>query len=244
MRYKCLYSYDGSQFDGYQKQKNTNNTIQFCLEECLSSLFKQPMSVVGCGRTDKGVSALKACFHFDAPFYIKSDNILKVFKRLRIHGINVFDCVAVDDSFHARYSVIKKHYRYRINCGAYNVLERNYVWQLNRGLDLDLMITAARDLVGRHDFSAFSKNKLSEIPDQVRTIYNIDIYRKEDLVIIDFFGDGFLRYMIRNIVGVLILIGLRQKDVDYARIVLESRSKLINQSIADAAGLMLVEVFY
>ncbi len=244
MRYKCLYSYDGSQFDGYQKQKNNNNTIQFCLEECLSNLFNQPVHVVGCGRTDKGVSALKACFHFDAPFYIDSANILKVFLRLRNKGINVFDCILVDDSFHARYSVIKKHYRYCINCGEYNILARNYVYQLNQQLDLNLMIDASKDLVGKHDFSAFSKNKLNETPDQVRTIYNIDIYRDGDLVIIDFFGDGFLRYMIRNIVGVLILIGLRQKDKDYARIVLESKSKLINQSIADAAGLMLVEVFY
>lgn len=244
MRYKLIYAYDGSLFDGFQKQKNSMNTIQQQLESNLSILFNQNISVVGCGRTDKGVSALAAVCHFDTDKYIDSSNILKFLVRLRKLGINVFSCELVDISFHARYNVKSKHYRYCINCGNFNILEKNYVYQLNKPLSIDLMKEAAVCLVGTHDFSAYAKNKLNEVPDQVRTIFNIHISQNSDYLFIDFYGDGFLRYMIRNIVGVLIEIGLRQKDISYAKIVLDSKSKIINQSIAGPEGLLLVEVNY
>lgn len=244
MRYKLIYAYDGSLFEGFQKQKNTVNTVQQQLEDNLAILFNQNISVVGCGRTDKGVSALAAVCHFDTDKLIASSNILKFLMRLRKIGINVFCCELVDTGFHARYNVKSKHYRYCINCGDFNVLEKNYIYQLNKPLCIELMNEAAACLVGTHDFSSFAKNKVSEVPDQVRTIFDIQINQNDDYIFIDFYGDGFLRYMIRNIVGVLIEIGLRQKDVSYAKIVLDSRSKLINQSIAGPEGLLLVEVNY
>lgn len=244
MRYKIIYSYDGSLFDGFQKQKNSLNTVQQKLEDSLSILFNQNINVTGCGRTDKGVSALAAVAHFDSQKEIACHNILKFLIRLRQIGINVFECELVDINFHARYNVKSKHYCYRINCGDYNVLEKNYVYQLNKKLCLELMIEASKCLIGRHDFSAYAKNKLSELPDQVRTIFDIQFRLDNHYLLIDFYGDGFLRYMIRNIVGVLIEIGLRQKDVSYAKIVLDSKSKLINQNIAGPEGLLLVEVNY
>lgn len=242
MRYFVSFSYDGSSFSGFQRQKNLK-TVQGTFENYLSLLEGKQVDLVASGRTDKGVHAKGQCAHFDLDKKVTLYGLKKYLNRSFKGEIYVSNIDVVDNSFHARYDVKNKVYSYYINMGDFNPIMRNYVYQYGKKLNVDLMKKASLYLIGEHDFRSFctdSKDKES----CVRSIYSISFEEKDDILKITFKGNGFLRKMIRNIMAILIEIGSQKKDVIYMEKVLCERNRNGNLKCIPGCGLYLEEVNY
>lgn len=242
MRYLMALAYDGSKFYGYQKQPKVK-TVQEELERALTMINNKQVNVSASGRTDAGVHALNQKAHFDLDIKITPDKLKQALNSLIDKSIYIKSVEEVDDNFHARFNVLKKEYVYKINVGEYNPLENDYVFQYNKKLNLDDMKRAIKYLEGTHDFKSFTKaNDLKE--DYVRTIYQTDIKCENDIVIISFVGSGFLRYMVRNMVGLLIEIGAGKKDYLCVKDILEAKNRCKAGITAHPEGLYLYNVWY
>lgn len=242
MRYFVSFSYDGSCFSGFQRQKNLK-TVQGEFEKCLFSLEGKPVDLVASGRTDKGVHAKGQCAHFDLETSVTLYGLKKYLNRSFNGEIYVSSVTIVSDDFHARYDVKDKIYSYYINMGEFNPMMRNYVYQYCNKLDVDLMKMASMCLIGEHDFRSFCTDSKDK-ENCIRNIYSIDFKIDEDILKITFVGNGFLRKMIRNIVAILIEIGSCNKDVSYMEEVLLKKSRNGNLKCAFAGGLYLEKVNY
>ena len=243
MRFLIKFSYDGTLYNGYQTQPSLT-TIQECLENALTKINNgKKTTITSTGRTDKGVHALCQYGHADIDVNITEKKLKRAMNSNLPDDIHVIETQIVEDDFHARYNVKEKEYQYIINVGEYNPLERNYVFQYNYQLNLEAMADAIKVFVGKHDFRAFvTDNKEKE--NCIRTIFYASIERKCDKIIITFRGDGFLRYQIRNMVGILIKVGenkISTKDVEK---ILESKDRTVGGKTAPAEGLYLTNVKY
>lgn len=203
-RYKCIVSYDGTHFVGFQKQLSAR-TIQGEIENALTQINKKPIRIYASGRTDSGVHALHQVFHFDSPLEIASENWQRAMNSLLPSDVYIKSVEPVSSDFHARYNVVFKEYRYYLSMGEYDPLKYNYIFQYNRPLDLEKMQEAIQLFVGTHDFRRFSSG--NERLTTVRTIMEAAITRQGDLLEFRFRGNGFLRYQVRMMVGTLIEIG-------------------------------------
>ena len=242
MRYLIKFSYDGSCFNGFQRQ-NGLKTVQGIIEECLSKLDECDVLLVASGRTDKGVHARCQCAHFDLNKKVKLYNLKKYLNDSFNGEIFVFDIENVDDNFHARYDVKNKIYSYYINMGTFDSISRNYIFQYFRKLDISLMEKASLWLLGEHDFRSFCSSEKDK-SNCVREIYNINFSVCDDILKITFMGNGFLRKMIRNIVGLLLEIGSERLDYLALKDILDSKTRIGNMKCAPACGLYLEEVNY
>ncbi|MGB4985589.1 MAG: tRNA pseudouridine(38-40) synthase TruA [Erysipelotrichaceae bacterium] len=244
IRYFVSVSYDGTNFAGWQKQKD-KRSVQGEIEKVLSDVHTYPVLISGSGRTDAQVHAISQVFHFDS-------ELLKIEKDVKkaLDGLLPTDIVCnwvnkVDKDYHARYDCISKKYRYIINDGLFDVFRRNYECYVKNTLDVELIKEASLIFVGEHDFSALCTNRKKEKENQVRIIYSITVDRSSDgRIVIDFYGNGFLRHMVRMIVQVLIEVGLKRIDICRAKAMLDSKDKAACQYKADAKGLYLMEVNY
>lgn len=241
MRYLITFSYDGSSFKGYQRQKNLK-TVQGSIEEVLSKLNNKKVNITSSGRTDIGVHALNQKAHFDLDINITPSSIKKVLNK-NLDGIYIKDIKIVDNDFHARYFVTNKTYSYYINTLEYNVLQRNYVYQLNKKLDINRMEEALKLLLGKHDFRGFCfQNKEKE--NTIREIYDYSISENCGIIKISITGNGFLRKMVRNIMGTLIEIAMYKKDIDEISKILDNKGKYHNKKCVPGCGLYLENVGY
>ena len=243
MRYKVTISYDGSAFNGFQKQ-NDFRSVEQEINNVLTRMHKHDIKIVGAGRTDKGVHALAQVFHFDSDLKITCDGLKKGMNALLPSDIYITDVEEVDEQFHARFSAIEKTYEYKINSGEYNPLQAKYVYQLNRKLDVVKMKDAANLFVGEHDFYNFCGYQEDKIKNYTRTISSIVIEEKDKQVFIRITGNGFIRYMVRMIVAILIEIGLGNKKEDFIKQRLDSKNKLRSNYKVSGAGLYLVSITY
>lgn len=242
MRYLIKFSYDGTNYCGFQTQAGLN-TIQERLEEALSKVNDKPTKIVATGRTDKGVHALCQCGHADIDVNINEYKLKRALNSNLPEDIHVIETKQVSDDFHARYNIKNKEYRYIISLGEYNPLERNYVFQYNYKLDVEAMKKAIKYFEGKHDFRAFvTDNKEKE--NCVRTIFQTDIVEDQDKIIIKFIGDGFLRYQVRNMVGYLIKVGEDKVSPESVIEVIESKDRTKSGKTAPAEGLYLYNVEY
>ena len=242
MRYLITLAYDGSKFYGYQKQPNVK-TVQEELERALTIINNKAVNVSASGRTDAGVHALNQKAHFDLDIKITPDKLKQALNSLVDKSIYIKCAEEVSDDFHARFNVLKKEYVYKINVGEYNPLEKDYVFQYNKELNLDDMRRAIKYLEGTHDFKSFTKaNDLKD--DYVRTIYETDIKCENDIITISFSGSGFLRYMVRNMVGLLIEIGAGKKAYSCVKDILEAKNRCKAGITAHPEGLYLYNVWY
>lgn len=246
MRYLITISYDGTLFLGYQKQPK-ERTVQGELEKALKEINGgKKVEVHGSGRTDAKVHALAQRVHFDLTTKITPDKLQKGLNSLLPEDIHVYKVQEVQDDFHARFSAIGKEYIYKINMGEYNPLERNYVYQYNSKLDVVEMERAMKYLEGTHNFKSFTKTD-EEKEDYVRTISQTNLIRDTkdvNQITLVFVGTGFLRYMVRNIVGTLILVGegkLRSEEVIN---ILKKEDRRAAGKTANPEGLYLKNVFY
>ncbi len=241
MRYKAIVSYDGTAYQGWQKQPD-KNSVQAKIETALSRLCRHNVKITGAGRTDKGVHAFGQVFHFDTDKEFK--DITKSINSQLPEDIRIVSCKPVSDEFHSRYDAKWKHYSYIINTGKFNPIQRNYAYQLGIELDEEKMQEAAQALVGTHDFSSFNATRKDEIEDQVRTIYKIEVKRRGSLVTVDYYGDGFLRYMIRMMTGALIEAGKGKITAEDIQNIMEKMDKTACNYNVPACGLYLIEISY
>lgn len=243
MRYLIKFSYDGTNFCGYQTQPNLR-TVQTELENAIEVVNNNIRKVVqSSGRTDKGVHALCQYAHVDLDIDITPQKLKRAINSNLKDDIHVINTKVVSDSFHARYSSKEKEYKYYINLGEYNPIERNYVFQYNYKLDIDAMREAIEVFVGEHDFRAFVTENSTK-PNCVRTIDIAKLEEIDNKIVFTFRGNGFLRYQVRNMVGILIKVGegkLNKKDLEE---ILESRDRSKCGVTAPSCGLYLVDVLY
>jgi tRNA pseudouridine38-40 synthase len=243
MRFLIKFSYDGTNYSGFQSQKGLD-TIEKRMNDALTKVNNnKKTSITATGRTDKGVHALSQYGTADITVNITEKKLKKALNSNLPEDIHVIETSIVDDSFHARYNVKEKTYKYILNTKEYNPLERNYVFQYNYNLDIKSMKEAIKYFLGKHDFRAFvTDNKEKE--NCVREITKVDITEDNGKIIFTFTGDGFLRYQVRNMVGILIRIGenkLSPKDVDK---ILKSKDRTKSGKTAPSEGLYLVDVKY
>ncbi len=261
---KIVLQYDGSRYDGWQKQGNTKNTIQGKLEAVLEKLAGEPVEIHGSGRTDAGVHALGQIANFRLEERCleelvdktpekkenggKASNIsaavMDYLNRYLPEDIAVISAMEVPERFHSRLNAVEKTYLYQIEtAGRKNVFERKYIYGLGEELDLFAMKEAAKLLLGSHDFRAFSSAKRMK-KSTVRELRKIEIHRDGSRVLLEFTGNGFLYNMVRILTGTLIEIGLHRRTVDSVRKALESQDRENAGFTAPAEGLLLKSVRY
>lgn len=246
MRYLITISYDGTNFSGYQKQPK-QRTIQEELEKALKEINNgKSVDTSASGRTDAGVHAMAQKVTFDMNTKITPEKLAKGLNSLLPEDIFVRKVEEVPKEFHARFSAIGKEYIYILNIGEYNPLERNYVYQHNKKLDVVEMERALKYFEGTHNFKSFTKAD-DEKEDYVRTISQTNLIRDpKDLnkITLVFVGTGFLRYMVRNMVGILIEVGegkLRSEEIIE---ILKKEDRKCAGKTANPEGLYLKNVFY
>ena len=242
MRYLAIIEYVGTNYAGWQIQKD-EVTIQAEVEKVLSRILNTPTKVYASGRTDAGVHALGQTFHFDTIKKLDLDKFTYSLNSLLPSDMRVINIVEKREDFHARYSVKSKRYDYLINTGEYNPFERDLVYQFQRKLDLNKIKEALDALVGEHCFKNFT-SKLEDDSNYVRKIFEASLTTEGDVIRISFVGSGFMRYMMRMIVGCLIEIGLGKMSVMELKIYLVETHRKIVPYKAPACGLYLMEVTY
>ena len=244
MNYKLIIQYDGTRYDGWQRQGNTENTIQGRIEEVLSRMVQAPVEVQGAGRTDAGVHALGQVASVFLDTDASEDEICRYLNQYLPEDIGVAEVRQAADRFHARLNASGKVYRYRIGTGAYkNVFERKYYYPLGKALDVAGMRAAAAILAGEHDFKSFCSNKRMK-KSTVRRLQRIDIREKAGEIEITYEGDGFLYNMVRILTGTLIEVGQGKRSPDSMKEILVGRNRKLAGYTAPARGLVLAEVKY
>lgn len=241
--FKVIVSYNGVNFNGYQKQSNLRS-VQGEIEKVLSKIHHYEVKSFGAGRTDKGVHALGQVFNFESDLEMEAWKFEKAFNSLLPEDIYVKNVEEVDMSFHSRYSSKSKEYHYLVNLGEYNVLEKDYVLQLNKTVDVEKMREASKLFLGEHDFRNFCASEEEKVKDYIRIIESIEITKENNKVLFIFKGNGFLRYMVRMLVAILLEIGKGRKDVSFIEERLDSDKLNRSNYKVDSCGLYLVRVNY
>ena len=244
MNWRLILSYDGSRYNGWQKQGNTENTIQGKLEQVLSRLMEQSIEVQGAGRTDAGVHALGQVASVRLPGKWDPRQLQEKLNEYLPEDIAVLEAAPAEDRFHARLSARGKTYRYEIRIGTVpDVFRRKYQWQLADQPDLEKMRAAAAQLIGTRDFRSFCGNRQFK-KSTVRTVESIDIQQDGADLTITFRGDGFLPYMVRILTGTLVEVGLGKIPAASIPEILAAKDRMAAGPTAPAKGLTLVEVRY
>jgi tRNA pseudouridine38-40 synthase len=235
--------YDGTSFAGWQSQTH-RNTVQDAIERALSTVADRPVATVCAGRTDAGVHALMQVVHFDVDV-ARPDSAW-----VRGTNANLPPTVAVTwarpvaDDFHARYSALGRRYRYvLLNHPVRPALLQGKVGWHHLSLDVAAMRTSAAMLVGQHDFSAFRSSEC-QAKSPVRTLWQLDIDRQDDLIVFDLKANAFLHHMVRNLVGALVYVGNGRWTPDAVKTVLAGRDRSKGAPTFDAAGLYFVGADY
>lgn len=242
---KLVIEYDGTNYHGWQSQaKSGPPTIQDTLEQAIITLTNEDAKTFSSGRTDAGVHALGHVANFRTRSKIPSAAWAPALNHLLPADIRVLSSEEADEDFHARFSALGKIYKYRyLNRQEPTALYRKYAWHVNLRLNLKNMRLAAAALVGKHDFSAFRGAGCSA-KSPVRTITSLEIKKTGDFIEIVTEADAFLQYMMRNIVGTLVEVGLGRYRADDVERILRSCDRTKAGRTAPPPGLYLVKVFY
>lgn len=243
MRYLIHFSYDGTNFNGFQKQPGCR-CVESELEKALYDINDHKKTkVVGSGRTDRGVHACDQTAHFDIDIDITLYKLKCALNSLLPEDIHVFSVERVSDDFHARFGAKKKTYKYIINCGEYNPIERNYVYQYGKKLDIDKMKKEIKSFIGVHNFKPFvSEEAIKE--NYEREIYDAHIEEDGDKVIFYFTGNGFMKYQVRNMVGILFKVGKGKLDNGIVDAIFKDNSLSKNITTIKREGLYLDKIEY
>lgn len=241
MRYKAVVMYDGTMFHGFQIQEDLR-TVQKEIEDVLKVVTKKETKIYPAGRTDTGVHAIGQVFHFDYEVEMQEWQIKNAINSRLPKDIYIKSIGIVDDEFHSRYQATKKHYQYIINLNEFNPLNKNYCYYYKYKLDINKMIEASKVFIGEHDFKSFTKNH--KIENTVRTIYDISFDIQDNVIKINFIGNGFLHNMVRIIVAMLLEVGNNRVSIEYLQEAMESKNRKYAPKLAPANGLYLMEVFY
>ncbi|WP_125154078.1 tRNA pseudouridine(38-40) synthase TruA [Clostridium rectalis] len=241
---KLLIEYDGTNYYGWQRQKNVNNTIQQAIEDSIWNLTKENIDVIGCSRTDTGVHANGFIANFTTTSKVPGEKFQFALNNRLPEDIIILNSEEVSLNFHSRFNSIGKRYIYKVlNRKWCSAIMRNYTYHVKNHLDLQKMNEAASYLIGRHDFTSF-RNLGSSVKSSIRTITDISVFREGDIINISVSGDGFLYNMVRIIVGTLLDVGMGKKMPKDIKDILNSLNRVNAGKTAPAKGLYLDEVFY
>ena len=240
---KLTIAYDGTDYKGWQVQKN-GRTVQEEIEKAALRAFGKKTRVHGAGRTDAGVHAKAQGAHLKVPESIPVKRIALALNSSLPEDIAVTSAKEVAEDFHSRYQAKRKHYRYSIfNAKSKDPFNSRFSWRVPYMLDLKLIRKEARVLVGKHDFKSFQAAEKKERT-SVRKIFFIDIKKKGSWITIDIEGDGFLYNMVRNITGTLVEIGRGYLPPGSMSKILKGKNRKLAGPTAPAKGLTLIEVKY
>lgn len=241
---RLILSYDGSQYHGWQRQKN-GITIQEVIEEKIQRITGEPITLYASGRTDAGVHALGQVCNFKTQSKMSPNDLKNGLNSLLPDDIFVKDAAYATDDFHSRYSAKGKTYEYRIlNKDIPDIFSRNYVWYVRMPLDTKGMSLCLLEIQGKHDFSAFRSTGSGDM-NPVRTVVKTELLGPHDgpiRFILE--ADGFLRHMVRNIVGTVVQVGLGKISLERFKEIFESKDRQEAGIKAPPQGLFLVEVKY
>ncbi|MDD3278338.1 MAG: tRNA pseudouridine(38-40) synthase TruA [Lachnospiraceae bacterium] len=246
MNYKMIVQYDGTRYDGWQRQGNTSNTIQGKLEAVLSRMDGEPCEVIGSGRTDAGVHSYGQAANVHLKREWSASEILEYVNRYLPEDIEVTEVTPAEERFHARLHAVKKTYCYQIGIGSSkHVFQRKYCYHTEEPLQVEEMQKAAQALVGTHDFQSFCSSKRSK-KSTVRTIYEarVELDEESRMVRCIFTADGFLYNMVRILTGTLMEVGQGKRKAYEMEHILEARDRQAAGMTAPAQGLILVNVEY
>lgn len=244
MNYGMIISYDGSRYEGWQRQTRTKETIQGKLEDALLRVTGEKVQIIGAGRTDAGVHAIGQYGNTHLSQAYDTKQLEDRLNRALPNDISIHQLEEKDERFHSRFSAREKHYRYRIRMSSEkNVFARRFVWQLGEELDVEAMKEGAALLTGTHDYTSFCGNKHMK-KSAVRTVYAINLKREGGELLLDYRGDGFLQNMIRIITGTLVEIGEGKRSPKDLPYVLEAKDRALAGFTAPPEGLCLMEVIY
>lgn len=236
--------YEGTRYQGWQKQTSTENTIQGKMEVLLSKICEEPIEISASGRTDAGVHALGQVANFHTESQISTEELLAECNRYLPEDIAVVEVSEAAPRFHSRLNATGKRYRYRIiNSEIPDVFWRRYAVAEPAKLDIEAMQTAAALLLGEHDFKAFTSAKKSK-KSTVRRIDEIRIERIGNRIEFVFTGNGFLHHMIRILMGTLLEVGKGERTPESVAKVLSLGDRSLAGPLVPAKGLVLEEVFY
>jgi tRNA pseudouridine38-40 synthase len=249
MNYKLLIQYDGTDFHGWQVQ-DSDRTIQGELERVIGMLEDAKVSVIGSGRTDAGVHAEGQIANVFVRRVFTSQKLAAAINGNLWRDIRILNAEKVPDEFHARFSAKQKTYVYRIvNAPVMSPFWRRFAHHEHRALDIPRMTQAARLLLGEHDWTAFSSAH-ADGDSRVRTVSDFTIDSRWDnrasanILEFQITANGFLRYMVRSIIGTLIEVGRGEKDSDTIQTAIVSGDRSLAGKTAPAHGLTLLKVDY
>ena len=242
--YKLIIEYDGSRYHGWQRQKE-DRSIQGEIEEALKTITTCSITLIGSGRTDAGVHARGQVANFKCTTRLGPEDLMNGLNHLLENDIVIKVCQPVSADFHARYDAKSKVYHYQIlNRDLPTAIGRQYSWFIRKALNQEAMRIAIDHIIGRHDFKAFEGSG-SPRQNTTRHIYSAELSERDSgLLVFQFEADGFLRYMVRNIVGTLVDVGLGKLTTYDFKHILDSKDRSQASATAPAHGLTLIKVNY
>jgi tRNA pseudouridine38-40 synthase len=242
--FKLIIEYDGSLYHGWQRQKD-DRSIQGEIEKALQKMTTNRVTVIGSGRTDAGVHAEGQVASFKCDTRLEPEALLNGLNSLLAEDTVIKVCEQVSSSFHARFDAKSKIYHYKIlNRPTPAAIGRKYSWLIRKSLNQDAMRAAISHIIGRHDFKAFEGTG-SPRQHTTRQVYSADLIEQQSgLLVFHIEADGFLRYMVRNIVGTLVDVGMQKLTSDDFKSILDSKDRSQASATAPAHGLTLIKVIY
>ncbi|TCS94154.1 tRNA pseudouridine(38-40) synthase TruA [Hazenella coriacea] len=240
---RLVIAYDGTDFSGFQRQPE-QRTIQGTLEEALTALTGEEVTIHGSGRTDAGVHAQGQVCHFTTTSPIPSEKYAYILRRMLPRDLSVLSSSKVPFDFHARKSACWKTYRYQIDTQPIsNIFTRRFRTHIPYSLDLEPMRKAGELLIGTFDFTSFCSAK-TEVIDRVRTIYDCRVIKDEQGLYIELTGNGFLYNMVRIITGTLVEIGKHHRSVEEIPQMIQAHDRTFAGPTLPPEGLVLMRVGY
>lgn len=241
---RLLIQYEGTRYQGWQRQEASENTIQGKLEKLLSQMCGEQIEIQGSGRTDAGVHAEGQVANFHTSCEMPVEEMQKYINAYLPQDIAVIHISEVADRFHSRLNASGKCYRYQVwNSGVPNVFLRRYALEYPKALDIEAMRRAAAHLTGEHDFKSFTSAKKGK-KSTVRRIDRITIDQSEALITFTFEGNGFLYHMVRILMGTLLEVGTGKRAAESIPELIASKDREQAGELAPAKGLTLVRVDY
>ena len=240
MKYLINLSYNGSKYYGYQIQKN-KDTVEGEIEKVLSKIFNTNINTIGASRTDKGVHALNQYCTFEVTKDLNSKKLLHSLNSLVSENVYAKSIRKVNDNFNVRYDVKRKEYIYKINMGEYNPMESEYVYQYCKNIDKELLDIFINQFKGEHNYRSFTSDK--DNGSYIRNVI-IDYKISKKVLYLRFESSGFLRYMIRNIVGLLLDINDSKKSICDIEDIFSKKDRTSLGRCASPVGLYLSKIEY
>jgi tRNA pseudouridine38-40 synthase len=239
--YKAIVSYQGTYFHGWQSQKD-NTTIQDTIELVLNKLFNFKQRIIGASRTDAGVHASGQVFSFYAPSVINVEKLFHLINNNLPDSIMINKIEVAEDNFHPRFHAKKKIYQYLISNKKLSPSINFFILHYKKEFDIEIFHKCSHLFLGTHDFRSFCTTEKDK--NTIRTIYDINIELINNIYIVNIIGNGFLRYMIRRLLGAILYIATKKKDINYIKTILlatNANNKLIT---LPAKGLLLKSILY